>query len=190
MSGTVRIDKVIIDPSPDSEKRLQALRTRLASKFVTLAETVTDAFEDFHIGAGNWVVELTAPEGMSTGGGKRVVQHFRLRPRRQGFPVIVGGSVNPMEKEAELRDYEHACMVHAVRFKGEFGVSYEEWEQFLRQAEVVLETAKIKSTRVGPPKELVAQAKKRISPALLAAFLVVSALAAVMIWRVYVSLAH
>lgn len=189
MSGTVRIDKVIID-SPDSEKRLDALRTRLASKFVTLAETVTDAFEDFHIGAGNWVVELTAPEGMSTGGGKRVMQHFRLRPKRQGFAVVVGGSVNPFTKEAELKDYDHVRMIHSVRFGSDLGISPAEWEQFLRQAEVVLETAKISTMRVGPPKELVAQVKKKLSPALLGVFVAVSALAVIMVWRVIVALGH
>ena len=189
MAGTARLATVIID-SPDNERKLEALRTRLASKFVTLAETVTDAFDEFHIGAGDWVVELTAPEGMSTGGGKRVMQHFRLRPRRQGFSVVIGGSVNPFTKEAELKDYDHVRMIHSVRFGTELAIGIEEWEQFLRQAEVVLETAKIRTERVGPPKELVAQVKKKLSPALLGAFLAVSALAAVMAWRVIVALGH
>lgn len=98
------------------EQDPEALRTRLARKFVTLADSFTDAFRDFAIGAAAYAVELTAP-GMSTGGGKQALQHIRLRPRREGYPVLVAGTVNQVERRAELRDFDHIAVVNEVRFR-------------------------------------------------------------------------
>src|SRR4051794_5500374 len=54
-------------PPPPVEEPADALRTSLAKKFVSLADDVTEAFAEFHIGGGDYVVELTAPQGQSTG---------------------------------------------------------------------------------------------------------------------------
>jgi hypothetical protein len=140
--------------SMDREPGVEKLRTRLARKFTTLADEVTESFADFYIGAGAWGVELTAPEGMSTGGGKQALQHLRLRPKRRGHPVLVGGVVDAVAKTAELRDYEYMTMLHRARFKSALEITYDEWEQFLRKTEVVLGTEKIHSARVPPPREL------------------------------------
>ena len=155
--------------SSQREPGVEALRTRLARKFTTLADEVNECFQEFHIGAGDFAVELLAPEGPSTGGGKRVLQHLRLRPRREGFATIVAGSVNPLDRVAELRTFEHAALVHAVRFKRAIEISEGEWEQLLRKAEVVLSLANIESRRVGPPPELLTRIKPRRSRVGLAA---------------------
>jgi hypothetical protein len=47
-------------------RELEALRTRVANQAASLAETVTEGFDDFHMGAGDYVVELSVPEGPST----------------------------------------------------------------------------------------------------------------------------
>src|SRR5689334_14934398 len=146
---------VVEKPAPPADPA--ALRTRLAKKFVSLADDVNEEFTDFSIGAGAWGVELTAPQGMSTGGGKQALQHLRMRPRRPGYSVLVGGVVNQVEKNAELRDYAHMCMMHEVRFRKRLELTENEWEQFLRKAEVVLGNADVQCERVGPPKDLVAQ---------------------------------
>lgn len=161
---------------------VEALRTRMARKFTTLADEVTECFEGFHIGGGEYVVELMAPEGLSTGGGKQSLQHLRLRPRRQGYAVVIAGSVNPVEKHAELRTFEHALLVHQIRFEKPLEITPPEWEQLLRRAEDVLQLANIEVARVGPSPDLLREARQkksgeRLSSRALAVFLVVLVLA-------------
>lgn len=164
-----------------------ALRTRLAKKFVSLADDVNEEFKDFSIGAGAWAVELTAPQGMSTGGGKQALQHLRMRARRPGYSVLVGGTVNQVEKVAELRDYAHMCMMHEVRFRKRLEITENEWEQFLRKCEVVLREAEVQCERVGPPKDLVAQraSMTRVSKVAGAAFVLVLVAAAIVLFRIF-----
>lgn len=179
----------------EREPEVEALRTRLARKFTTLADEVTECFRDYHLGGGDYVVELLAPEGMSTGGGTRALQHLRLRPRREGYSVIVAGSVNPVEKHAELRSFEHAFLVHQVRSGGTFEISVNEWEQLLRKLEVVLQLANIETARVGPSPDLLREARRtrlgrRISPRALILFLVILFLATLVAVRVLQKLAQ
>jgi hypothetical protein len=180
----------------DREPGVEKLRTRLARKFTTLADQVTEGFGDFRIGAGWWGVELTAPEGMSTGGGKQMLQHLRLRPARQGHAVLVGGVVNAVTKTAELRDHAHMDMVYRARFGRALEITAAEWEQFLRKAEVVLHQEQIRTERVAAPRELrmLAQsgraadlgARRRMAAAI--AFGISTAAAALVVWRVVVAL--
>lgn len=173
----------------DREPKVEQLRTRLARKFTTLADEVTECFQDFEIGAGAWGAELTAPEGMSTNGGKHATQPLRLRPRRQGHPVLVGGHVDPVAKTAELRDYDYMLATHKARFGKELEITYDEWEQFLRKCEVVLQIANIKTTRVETPREVKALAQKQIGglparTAALIALAVIGPIALYVAWRV------
>lgn len=139
----------------------RALKTRLARKFTTLADEVNECFCDFFVGAGQWGVELTAPEGMSTAGGKQALQHLRMRPKQPGHPVLVAGVVNVVEKTAELRDHVHIDMIHRVRFGAPLEITDAEWEQLLRRAEVVLKVAGIRAVRVGPGLDLLARSRAR-----------------------------
>ncbi len=174
---------------PEREPDVEALRTKLARKFTSLADEVNECFEGFHIGGGDYVVELLAPEGVSTGGGKQALQHLRLRPRRQGFSMIVAGSVNPIEKWAELRTFEHASIVHDLRFDKDIDITPPEWEQFLRKAEVVLHLANIETGRVGPSPDLLRDARRKkglrkISPRVMVVFVLVMLLATAVVARV------
>lgn len=62
-----------------------------------------------------FAVELSAPDGPSTGGGAQSVQHIRLV--REGM-TVVAGSVDTVQKTAELRSFEYAGALHAQRWKG------------------------------------------------------------------------
>jgi len=168
----------------------EELRTQLARKFVSLADSVTEAFREFAIGAGAWAVELTAPQGMSTGGGKQALQHLRFRPRREGYSVFVAGTVNQVDRRAELRDYDHVTIMHEVRFRHALEISNQEWEQFLRKAEVVLNGAGIQSMRTPPPRDLLEQRRsmQRVSKGAVFALVVVLLLAAIVLWRVVIAL--
>lgn len=60
-------------------------------------------------------VELSAPDGPSTGGGAQSVQHIRLV--REGM-TVVAGSIDTVQKTAELRSFDYAGALHAQRWKG------------------------------------------------------------------------
>jgi len=181
----------------DREPGVEKLRTRLARKFTTLADNVTEGFDEFQIGAGWWVVELTAPEGMSTGGGKQMLQYLRLRPTRQGHAVLVGGVVNAVARTAELRDHAHMEMIYRARFGRTLEITGPEWEQFLRKAEVVLRQERIRTERVAAPRDvrMLVQSSSRSADvaarrklAAAVAFGVSTAAAALVVWRVVVAL--
>ena len=180
----------VAEPTPRNTGSLDNLRTRQAQKFVTLADSVTESFQDFAIGSGAWAVELTQPQGPSTGGGQQALQHLRMRPRRNGFSVLVAGAVNPITKLAELRDHDHISAMHDMRHRQPLQITRQEWEQFLRKAEVVLNGAGIQSMRTPPPRELLEQRRsmQRVSQKAVVAFVVISVLALIVAWRVAVAL--
>jgi hypothetical protein len=165
---------------------LEALRTQVANQAATLAEAVTDGFEDFQMGAAGWTVELTTPEGPSTGGGTQALQHIRLKPRRKGYATVVAGSVNPVTSTGELRTYEHVAMLHELRFEKPLEITPEEYAEFLKKADVILNLARIRATRSPPPPELLAHhaARRKLSTPMLVIFVVVVMLAAFVVYKV------
>lgn len=171
---------------------LEALRTRVANQAASLAETVSDGFEDFHMGAGDYVVELSVPEGPSTGGGAQARQNIRLVPRRKGYAIVIAGTVDPVTSTAELRTFEHVAVLHELRYKQPLEINGEEYDDFLRKADVVLNLARVKAKRVGPSAELIAQqrAMRRISMPMLVFFVFVMLLAAIVVYRVALTLKH
>ena len=177
-------------PASDREPRIEVLRTRLARRFTTLADEVTAALADFRIGAGAWQPELTAPTGMSTGGGKQALQHLRLRPTRQGHLPLVGGLVNAGAKTAELRDHDYMVALQRARLGGKaLEITPAEWEQLLRKAEMVLRAEGIATTRVTTPAELRAPGpgQPRVTSRTLAfvALGIIGPLALLVVWRVF-----
>lgn len=171
---------------------LEALRTRVANQAASLAETVTEGFDDFHMGAGDYVVELSVPEGPSTGGGAQARQNIRLVPRRKGYAMVIAGTVDPVTSTAELRTFEHVAILHELRYKQPLEITGEEYDDFLKKADVVLNLSRVKARRVGPPAELLAQqrARRRISMPVLLLFLFVMILAALVVYRVALTLKH
>lgn len=161
------------------------LKTRLARKITTLADEVNECFADFRIGVAEWRVELTAPEGMSTGGGKQALQNLRLLPREPSFPTFVIGVVDPIEKTSELRAYAHMSALHEMRYARAPEVTPEEWAKVLENCEVVLKLANIASARVSTPPDVLAARRANGSRRLLPIAIAVAALvaAALAAWR-------
>lgn len=180
------------DEHVTDRSELEALRTRVANQAASLAETVTEGFEEFHMGAGDYVVELSVPEGPSTGGGAQARQNIRLVPRRKGYAMVIAGTVDPVLSTAELRTFEHVAVLHELRYKQPLEISGEEYDDFLAKAEVVLNLARVKGKRVGPPPEALAQkrAQRRISMPVLLVFFFVMLLAALVVYRVALTLKH
>lgn len=169
---------------------LEALRTRVANQAASLAETVSEGFDDFHMGAADYVVDLSVPEGPSTGGGAQARQNIRLVPRRKGYSIVIAGTVDPVTSTAELRTFEHLAVLHELRFRRPLEINGEEYDDFLKKADVVLNLARVKARRVGPPPELLAQrqAQRRLSVPMLVFFVFVTLLAAIVVYRVAMTL--
>jgi hypothetical protein len=195
MSGTRKMppfelgDGAAPNPAPAGKRDVSTLQTRVTRKFVDLADSVTSELGELTIGAGGYAVELTAPEGMSTGGGKQALQHLRLSPRRPGYPTIVFGTVNAVEHRAELRDHDHFMAMNEARFGGVVDITRPEWDRLLGAVERVLAEARIVPTRTPPPRELLeqrrpAEGKSRTSPGAILALVVVILLVAIVAWRV------
>ncbi len=176
----------------EREDELAALRTQVANQAASLAETVTEGFAGFHIGAGDYIVELSTPEGPSTGGGRQARQHLRLVPRRKGYAVVVAGIVDPVTSYAEIRTFEHVAILHELRFRRPLEITGDEYEDFLRKLDVVLNLARIRAARIGPPAELVARsrAKGKISMPALLLFVVVMLLAGLVVYRIAKTTGH
>jgi hypothetical protein len=93
-------------------------RTHHAIRALTLADTFNVTLKNERVrGPITYRVELSAPEGMSTGGGKQATQHIKLIPEGGG-DTVVAGSANQVEQWAELRTFEHLQILHAQRYKG------------------------------------------------------------------------
>ena len=168
----------------DREAELEALRTQVASQAASLAETVTEGFDGFAMGAGSYGVDLSIPDGPSTGGGVQARQHLRLVPRRKGYPIIVAGTVDPVTSTADIRTFEHVAILHELRFDAPVEITPDEYGEFLRKAAVVMNLARVRSREVGPSPELLAQraARKKLSLPVLMVFILVLVSAAVVVF--------
>ncbi len=81
-------------------------------------------------------VELLPPEGASTGGGQRSVQHLRLAPLSGSGPVVVCGAWDPVLRVATLRSWELLAQQYAARFKGQqLPLDPHAWARSLQQLE-------------------------------------------------------
>ncbi len=170
----------------ERERELEALRTQVANQAASLAETVTDGFDGFHMGAGDYVVDLKGPEGPSTGGGARARQSIRLVPRRKGYAVVVAGTVDPVTSTAEVRTFEHVAVLHELRFRRPLEITADEYADFLKKLDVVLNLARVRAKQMPPSPELLAQRKAlgKISVPAVVLFVLVVTLAAIVAYRV------
>jgi len=163
---------------------LEALRTQVANQAASLADSVTQGFDGYAIGAGAYGVDLSTPDGPSTGGGVQARQHLRLVPRRRGFSTIVVGSVDPVTSTGEIRTFEHVAILHELRFDTEIDIREDEYQDFLGKAGIVMNLARIRLRIVPASAELVAQraARKKLSGPVLFVFVLVMLSAAVVVW--------
>jgi hypothetical protein len=127
------------------------LRTRFAMKALDVAELFGTAFGHLRLPPADYVPELMAPEGLSTGGGVQAVQHLRLSPGRPGVPPLVIGSVNLKLSTAELRTFEHVDVLHRARFRRPVDLDRAEYDRFLDSLQRYLQAMKVTATLVGPP---------------------------------------
>lgn len=102
-------------PVADEKNR----HTVFAAQAIGLADMFHMMFAKVKLEGGgtSYVLELSTPEGESTGGGKQALQHIRLAPEGGGA-TLTAGSVHSVDKKAELRTFSHMATLFADRFKG------------------------------------------------------------------------
>jgi hypothetical protein len=91
--------------------------TIVAAKAVSLAELFAAHFAKGLDGPVHFGVELSAPDGPSTGGGKQALQHIKIIPDGGGMAVVIG-QADTTRAVAEIRTYEHVAALYAQRFRG------------------------------------------------------------------------
>jgi hypothetical protein len=100
--------------------------------------------------------------------------------------------VDPVTSSAEVRTFEHVAVLHELRFNRPLEISAEEYADFLSKLDVVLNLARVRSRRVPPSAELIAQRKARgkISLPAVFVFVFVLLLAAIVMYRVMRTVGH
>jgi hypothetical protein len=107
--------------------------TMVAGKAMHFAVIFNAAFSQGLPGPVHHKIEMIAPAGPSTAGGKQALQHIRLVPA-DGGPAIVIGSANGMERAVELRTFDHIAELHTRRFKGApLPIDPEQYKQLLKR---------------------------------------------------------
>jgi hypothetical protein len=116
-----------------------------------MASAFNKALSKCRIQPGDYVPELTAPEGPSTGGGVQAMQRLRLVPQQPGFPTFVVGSTNPKDGTAELRTFEYLDAQNRARFKKPLSLDRAEYDRFLELAKNFLTVLRLKVTLENTP---------------------------------------
>lgn len=107
--------------------------TMFAAQAMGLAEMFQGVFAAGLDGPMPFKVELAAPDGPSTAGGKLALQHIKLVAQSGGLTIVIG-SANPVEKQVELRTYAYVAGQHAQRFKGAaLPVDLEKYKELIKQ---------------------------------------------------------
>ncbi len=127
------------------------LRTQFSVQASDLAATFNSALMKMRLQPGDYVPELTAPEGPSTGGGVQSLQRLRLVPQQPGWPTLVCGSANQKEGTAELRTWEHLDAIYRHRFKRPLPLDRAQYDNFLQMAKNFLDVLRLRTTLAGPP---------------------------------------
>jgi len=158
-------------------------RTEIAMAAVDFAGLFNTYFDPVEVLG--YKIQLTAPEGQSTGGGVQARQHITLSDEAGGKTVVVGGC-NTANKTAELRTYDHVAARFGQRYEGmpfpipagEFDGLRQKFAQFLQGQGYTVTTAVQKASKAGGP-----AAKSRGSRGLIIALVVILlGLAGVAVW--------
>jgi hypothetical protein len=93
-------------------------RTMFAVQAVGLAEIFKHTIGKTRLeGMVNYRLELTAPEGESTAGGKQALQHVTLIPEGAGTRLVIA-TANTVTNIAQVRSFSCVAEAHRRRFKG------------------------------------------------------------------------
>lgn len=120
------------------------LKTKHTIRAVELAEAVNAGLRAMRLVPGDYVPELVVPEGMSTGGGRRALQHLRLVPQRPNYPVLVVGWADQSRDRAELRTFEYVDTQHRERYKRPVDLDRAQYAEFLEATQNLFGVLRLK----------------------------------------------
>ncbi len=100
--------------------------TEFAMAAVDFAGLFNQVFEQEHVSG--FRVQLTKPDGPSTGGGIQALQHITLIHPGEEQTIVIGGC-NNVEKRAELRHYDLVEQQFHKRFHGDFPIERNEFNR-------------------------------------------------------------
>lgn len=129
-------------------------RTEIAMAAVDFAGLFNSYFDPVNVMG--YKIQLTAPEGQSTGGGVQARQHITLVDEAGGKTVVVG-ACNPADKTAELRTHDHVATRFGQHYQGtpfpipagEFDGLRQKFAQFFQSQGYTVSTAAQKAARAG-----------------------------------------
>ncbi len=84
-------------------------------------------------------LEVAAPIGQSTQGGKKARQSVTLIPIAGEGPSVMCGWIDAAQKVAELRDYDDVASQYKSRFGAKFEVSAEEYATLIKDLSRMLQ---------------------------------------------------
>lgn len=122
-------------------------RTQFAQQALSIAEAFAYAVGQTPVaGPVQYKAELAVPDGPSTGGGARSLQHLRLVPVAGGNAIVIG-SCDQIEMTVVVRSWELLSEQYAQRFKGarlpvdavEYGKLLVRIEEFFRERTMRIE---------------------------------------------------
>jgi hypothetical protein len=132
------------------------LQTSYSVRATDLAESFRSTLGRLTVGPYGYTPDMTAPEGVSTGGGVQAMQHLRLLPPQPNMPTLVVGHVIPRDGTAELRSLEHVDAICRERFKQGAPLDPAAYASFLQHAHAFLGAYGMRVGLAGPPAELMA----------------------------------
>jgi hypothetical protein len=132
------------------------LQTQYSARATDLAESFRSTLGRMTVGPYGYRPDMTAPEGVSTGGGVQAMQHLRLVPPQPNMPTLVVGHLVPRDGTAELRSLEHVDALCRERFKQGAPLDPTAYSHFLQQAQSFLGAYGMRATLAGPPADLMA----------------------------------
>ena len=117
------------------------IRTQFAQRAISIAEAFGGIVGAVRVeGPIVYRVEMVVPDGPSTGGGAKSIQHVRLVPVAGGSAIVIG-QCDQIEMSATLRTWELLAEQYAARFKGaklpvdavEYGKLIDRMDAFFRE---------------------------------------------------------
>lgn len=115
------------------------LQTTHTAKALSLAQAFRESIGRMRVGPAGYVPDMTTPEGPSTAGGVRAMQHVRLTPPEPSMPTLVVGNANQKDGKAELRTFEYVDAVCRQRFGQGAPIERGPYAEFVAKAQSFLE---------------------------------------------------
>jgi hypothetical protein len=113
----------------------KVLQTQFSIRATDLAESFRSTVGRLRVGPHDYVPDMTAPEGPSTGGGVQAMQHLRLVPTQPGMPNLVVGNLNQRDGTAMLRTLPHMEAMCKARFGRGAPLDPAQYQAFLQSAQ-------------------------------------------------------